>query len=267
VGEKSDQAGMEQRRTPRRPLVLRVTGTKVFGTTENLSKGGMFLQTDEVLAIGESVVATLSFPGLLDPVQVSGMVVRRRPKSPGLPAGVGIAFTDNSAETVPALAKLLDHSTEPPSDADLASEALHLPPYRVLVIEDDPEIAELYGRALVKIEDGYAQHLVVELAENGQKAIELLLQTPYDLLVTDLMMPVMDGFTVIERVRAHPRISHLKIMVMSGGTPDDLLRAQNLGADAIVAKPTPLRDVLETVRGLLRIRSMPVNPIPTTRTA
>ncbi len=68
-------------------------------------------------------------------------------------------------------------------------------------------------------------------------------------------MPSMSGFTLIERVRANPRISHVKIMVISGGSADDLLRAQNLGADSVVAKPTPLRDVLDTVRGLLRIRT------------
>jgi CheY-like chemotaxis protein len=114
----------------------------------------------------------------------------------------------------------------------------------------------------VKVEDGYAQHLVVEMAADGQEAIRLLLQTPFDLLVTDLMMPVMDGFTVIEQVRAHPRLSHVKIMVISGAAPDDLRRAQNLGADAVVAKPMPLRDVLETVRGLLRIRPRSANAPP-----
>jgi uncharacterized protein (TIGR02266 family) len=243
-----------QRRTPRRPLVLQVTGTKIFGTTENLSKGGMFLQTDEPLAIGETITATLSFPGLLEPVHVSGMVVRRRSKAPGLPAGIGVAFTQNSIEAVPALAGLLDYSSAPASDPDLAAEALQLPPYRVLVIEDDPQIAKVYERVLVKVKDSFAQHLVVELAPGGREALQLLCETPYDLLVTDLMMPFMDGFTVIERVRAHPRIAHVKIMAISGGASEDLLRAQVLGADAVVAKPMGLFEVVDTVRELLRIR-------------
>jgi Tfp pilus assembly protein PilZ len=107
VDESVQGAGQELRRTPRRPFVLRVTGSRVFGTTENLSKGGMFLQTEEALAIGESIVTTPSFPGLLDPEQVSGIVVRRRAKAPGLPGGVGIAFTNDSAATIPALVSLL----------------------------------------------------------------------------------------------------------------------------------------------------------------
>jgi CheY-like chemotaxis protein len=261
VEQQFDQGrGIEQRRTRRRPLTLRVSGPKVYGTTENMSKGGMFLQTDEALALGETVVVNRSSPGLLDPRQVSGIVVRRRSRSPELRAGVGIAFIEDSAETISFLADLPDDASEPSADMDLAAEAVQLPPYKVLVIEDDPQIAKLYGRALVKVEDGYARHLAVELAADGQEAFRLLCRTPYDLLVTDLMMPVMDGFTLIERVRAHPRISHMKILVISGGSPDDLVRARNSGADAVVAKPTPLRDVLKTVRELLRIRPIPRTP-------
>ena len=75
------------------PLVLRVRfpdQSRMTEVTENLSRGGIFVQTERTFTQGQQVGLALSFPGLLDPVEVVGTVAWVRPGSPESPGGVGI---------------------------------------------------------------------------------------------------------------------------------------------------------------------------------
>lgn len=66
---------------------------------------------------------------------------------------------------------------------------------QILILEDEPNLAELYRQVLQKA--GFQ----VFVAENGQSALDLLAQTHVDLIITDLMMPTMDGFTFTQNLR------------------------------------------------------------------
>src|SRR3712207_6285942 len=83
----------DKRDEPRVPLVLRVqfpNQERMVAVTENLSKGGIFVQTDRTFTPGQELGLALSFPGLMNPVQVVGTVAWVRPASEEAPGGVGI---------------------------------------------------------------------------------------------------------------------------------------------------------------------------------
>lgn len=103
---------------------------------------------------------------------------------------------------------------------------------RVLVADDDPIMLELATSSLQN--GGYA----VETAPNGVRAIEKVAQHPFDLIITDLGMPEIDGFGVIEHVRLRDKTRHVPIIVMT--TNDDYASIEHAfasGATSFVAKP------------------------------
>jgi len=108
---------------------------------------------------------------------------------------------------------------------------------RVLVVDDDASIRELLSTALE--EDGYE----VVPAANGQDALAVCERWRPDVIVLDLMMPVMDGWTFAERLRERDEIP---IVVLSAAT--DLARhAKTIGAAAVVGKPFDLDQLLPKV--------------------
>ena len=117
----------------------------------------------------------------------------------------------------------------------------------ILIADDDPIVREVAGEMLRS-----TGHAAV-MAEDGLQVLDLLKALPIDLLVTDMLMPNMDGIEVImEARRVHPS---LKILAVSGGGTvgaDHLLRtARLLGADATQQKPLRLETFIETIDDLL----------------
>ena len=115
---------------------------------------------------------------------------------------------------------------------------------RVLVVEDDPAIRRSIAQQLRA--EGYQ---VIE-AGDGREAVTVARRDKPDLILTDLAMPVADGFTFITSVR---KLMNTPIIVLSvrGGEPDRV-RALDLGADDFVAKPFSVAELLARVRAQLR---------------
>jgi len=240
----------EKRRDPRVPLILRIdypaSADVARDVSENLSAGGLFIRSDRVLAAGEKVPLQLSFPSLLDPFEIEVEVVWCRGSGPEGPAGVAVRLPDGREADRDKLAALVSgwlSATPPARD------------YRVLMVEDNPHVVEMYEWALKKVRSPAGQaEIQVEYAPHGLAALSRLAQSPrIDLVLTDLFMPVMDGFTLIERLRSDPSFSDLPIMVVSAGGPRARERASQLGIDIFLYKPVQFSDVLNTVRTLLRI--------------
>ncbi len=241
----------EKRRDPRVPLVLRVDypgGQAVRDATENLSAGGIFIRTDRPLSEGQRVPLQISFPDLLDPMVVEVEVVRHRAASAGGPAGVAVKIPDDRTDDREKLARLAESSRAGAGGAKRA--------FRVLVVEDNPHVVEMYEYALRKLGGGNDVTVAVEYAPNGHDALTRLSDAPrIDLVMADLYMPVLDGFTLIERMRAEPSLMETPIVVISAGAADARTRAIDLGVDVYLQKPVQFSDIISTVRTLLRIRS------------
>jgi CheY-like chemotaxis protein len=103
---------------------------------------------------------------------------------------------------------------------------------RVLVADDDPWILRMVATVLGQ--RGY----VVDLARDGEEAFGKALQAPPDLLITDVMMPKMDGWTLVKSLRARPELAFLPVIFLTGmASDDDRIQGFRLGADDYMAKP------------------------------
>lgn len=120
---------------------------------------------------------------------------------------------------------------------------------RVLLAEDEPNIVEslrfLLGRA------GFD----VAVRETGPAALEAALETGPDVMVLDVMLPEMDGFEVLRRLREDPRGRSLPVLMLTAkGQRADRERAADGGADLFIAKPFSNADLLEAIGRLAKGR-------------
>jgi len=113
-------------------------------------------------------------------------------------------------------------------------------PARILVVDDEPLIVQVCLTALTQA--GYQ----VQGASGGQEALDWLARERFDLLLVDILMPDMDGLTVLRRARELD--PHLTAVVITGhGTPDNVIRALRAGAQDLILKPFDIPDLLATV--------------------
>ena len=115
---------------------------------------------------------------------------------------------------------------------------------RVLVVEDEPRIAEVLAKYLEA--EGY----VVEKAKDGAEALSLLRRFDPDIILLDLMIPEIDGLEVARRIRATSSVPI--IMVTAKSAELDRILGLELGADDYVTKPFSPREVVARVKAVLR---------------
>lgn len=102
----------------------------------------------------------------------------------------------------------------------------------ILVVEDDPINRILLTTCLNQ--EGYT----IRTAENGRQALDLLDREPFDLLLLDLLMPEMDGFEVLEWIKARPGMQHLPVIVVSAEEDmKSIAKCIEMGANDYISKP------------------------------
>ena len=117
---------------------------------------------------------------------------------------------------------------------------------RILIAEDEPSIVLSLEFLL-----GDAGFEVIT-ASNGMDALALAEQHKPDLLVLDIMLPVVDGFEVCRTLRANPELRGMRILMLTArGREHELARGLALGANAYVTKPFGTRELMKTVGELL----------------
>jgi len=122
---------------------------------------------------------------------------------------------------------------------------------RLLVVEDNPHLTGMVGDALRRLARPEAA-VEIELARDGAEALARLGRPPLpSLVLTDLYMPVMDGFSLVERVRADPRLAALPVVALSAGGSEARARAVELGVNAYLQKPVKMALLLDTVAAQL----------------
>jgi len=119
--------------------------------------------------------------------------------------------------------------------------------HNILVVEDSPTMRQLIVFALSRL-PGVS---CVE-AEDGVDALRQMASSRFDLMVTDINMPLMDGLKLLGRVRQDPKHREIPVVVISTEAGRaDRERAMRLGANAYIIKPIRAQQVQETVKGLL----------------
>ena len=123
---------------------------------------------------------------------------------------------------------------------------------QVLVVDDDPEILRILREVLIK--RGFA----VDTARDGDEAYDRAIARPPDLLVTDVMMPKLDGWSLVRKLRLDPKLAHLPVIFLTSVTTDDArVKAFRLGADDYVNKPFKFTELVQRIEKVLRARHGP----------
>jgi CheY-like chemotaxis protein len=125
-----------------------------------------------------------------------------------------------------------------------------------LIVEDNPHISQMYRYTLNKMaKSAPSAHVELDLqfAPNGHAAWQLLESNHFSLVMTDLYMPVLDGFELLQKIRADPRLKTLPVVVITAGNEEAIASVQRAGATRALRKPVRFVEVVEIVRSLLRI--------------
>lgn len=119
--------------------------------------------------------------------------------------------------------------------------------YKILVVDDDEDIIELLQYNLKR--EGYE----VAVASNGQKALEIAEVFGPDIILLDVMMPVMDGITACRRFRANPRFKEAHIIFLTARAEEfSEVAAFDAGADDFIPKPIKPRALMSRLAALVR---------------
>jgi len=124
---------------------------------------------------------------------------------------------------------------------------------RILIVEDDKKIASFLIRGLKQA--GFA----VDHASNGIDGLELALAEPYDVAVVDVMLPNLDGLTLIDRLR-HDKVMTPVIILSAKRSVDDRVKGLHSGSDDYLTKPFALSELVARIHALLRRASAAAEP-------
>ena len=117
-------------------------------------------------------------------------------------------------------------------------------PKKVLIVEDDGNIAELLHLYLEK--EGFD----TQVAQNGGKGVELFRSFQPDLVLLDIMLPIMDGWSVLKKIRETDKTP--VIMLTAKGETEDKVAGLEQGADDYIVKPFEMKEVLARIHAVLR---------------
>ena len=116
----------------------------------------------------------------------------------------------------------------------------------VLIVDDEPEIGRILAMIL------RAAGLDATAVESGRAALARLAETPADVVILDVVMPGIDGFETLRRIREAPATARLPVIMLTATAGDaDRARAESLGADDFIAKPFEPADAVARVRALV----------------
>ena len=121
--------------------------------------------------------------------------------------------------------------------------------YNVLVVEDSPMMRQLLVFALNRV-----KHLKVTEADDGVDGLRKLASGRFDIILTDINMPIMDGLKLVKRVRTDPVHKDTPVIIITTeGSQEDRERAMQLGANAYITKPIQAPQVIAKVKELLKM--------------
>lgn len=126
-------------------------------------------------------------------------------------------------------------------------------PINILVIDDSPKLLRSLGYGLRKL--GYS----VDLVEDGKTGLDFAQIKNYDVIVLDLMLPGMDGLTVLKNLRSMGKQTHILILSAKDQV-EDRVRGLKLGADDYMVKPFSLEELFARLAALIRRRYQMKNP-------
>ncbi|MBN2013170.1 response regulator [candidate division KSB1 bacterium] len=118
---------------------------------------------------------------------------------------------------------------------------------KIVIVEDDPDISEILQYNLEQ------ENYDVVLFDDGEKALDSIIDTPPDLILLDLMLPGLNGLEIARTIRRNEETSNLPIIMITARSEEmDILHGLEIGADDYITKPFRPREVIARVKAMLR---------------
>jgi len=120
---------------------------------------------------------------------------------------------------------------------------------KILIVDDEPDLVQTVQDRLEM--SGYT----VVTASDGKEGLEKALQAEPDIILLDVIMPIMDGFEMLEALRMHPQSrDYAVIMLTARSQRQDIVRAKTCGIDDYIVKPFELGELIEKIEDILERR-------------
>jgi CheY-like chemotaxis protein len=214
----------------------------------DLDDAGFFLRTARPLSVGDRLAMTLSFPGLLAPCDVTGVVMKLSApddRSPDAPLGAVVGFApagDRERFALDDMFVRLMRSSPPPTA-----------PFRVLLVEDNQFAHKLFHHAVRRSQFEWRHGGALQIVGVGDagEGLEVLAGSRVDLAIVDFFLPSITGAEMIRLIRRDPRWAHLPVLVISVGGDGVRDAALEAGADLYLDKPVLLKQLLQTLHLLI----------------
>ena len=117
---------------------------------------------------------------------------------------------------------------------------------KILIVDDEPNIVMALEYTFKK------NNFEVFIARDGQEALDILKTNFPDVIILDIMMPMVDGFATLEQIRKDDNLKHTKVLFLSAKNKEsDIEKGLALGADAYLTKPFTIKKVVEQINELL----------------
>jgi DNA-binding response OmpR family regulator len=118
---------------------------------------------------------------------------------------------------------------------------------KILIVDDEPNIVMSLEYTFKK------NNFEVFIARDGQEALEILQNQLPDIIILDVMMPLVDGYATLEQIKKEERLKHCKVIFLSAKNKEkDIEKGLSLGANLYVTKPFSIKKLVEQVHELLR---------------
>ena len=214
----------------------------VVAYSADLSKGGMFLASDQFLPVNSTIRLVLELPGQGGELSVSCRVVYLRDKitaeKTGKTAGMGIQFLDLDEESLTQVGRFIaEQGVEAAGPRSSRSKALS-----VLVVDDDFASREAAAKPFRDRGDA------VRITSDGVDALAACLKEPPDIILSDVQMPRMDGWQLVRIIRSRPELVQVPMLFLTRlKGEDERLKAYQLGVDDFVPKPSRPEELLARV--------------------
>jgi two-component system chemotaxis response regulator CheY len=231
----------------------------------DLSEGGLFIRTTLALQVGQRLDFSVSFPGLLDPIALHG-IVRWRAEAPAYRIGSDAASQLEEVKQGPGVGVefVFDDQTSRDRVRGLAQRFRQVDAkqvvakrrFRMLLVDDSGVVRDLFCEALKRMTtDPLGARACPEIvtASDGKQALELLTDPAqqFDLAIIDHYLPEMDGLTLLRLLRADPRRSTLPVIMISVDPETVERSALRSGANVFLPKPIQAQSLIRTVSAFI----------------
>jgi len=223
-------------------------GSVVTNTTA-LSESSVMLATELRASEGAVLRFQLSFPGLVEPRRYEGRVLRvHAAEGHGFARVLEVTFSFRDDDERRGVCAIVDRVRE--SGVFRAAAPAEHRPYKVLLVEDNGFIREMFAYGVDKYFRKNDATVCVDFADDAEAAWEMLQTTTYDLAIVDYFLPLSTGAQLVARMRRDAALHGLPVVAISVGGAKAREASLEAGADLFLDKPIVLRDLFTTLARL-----------------